>query len=61
MVNFAQEVIHSMEYIKPILQLLVNGPSTANDLDGLFPSERRSAIFRGLGWMLKLGLLKTCL
>ena len=58
MVNFAQAVMPSMEDIKSILQLPVNDPCMAKDLAGLFPAERRSAIFRALSWMLKPGFLK---
>ena len=57
MVNFAQAVIPPIKTIKSVLQLLVNGPCTANNLAGPFPAHR-IATFWPFGCMLKLGLLK---
>jgi len=46
MVIFAQAVMPSTEDIKSILRPPVSDPCKAKDLAGLFPAERRSAIFR---------------
>ena len=59
MVNFAQAVIPPIKDIESVLQPLVNGPCTANNLAGVFPARRR-AIYWSISWMLKLRLLKMC-
>jgi len=53
MVNFAQAVIPPIKDIKSILQPLVKGPCTADNLAGVFP-VRRSAIFWSLAGCLNL-------
>jgi hypothetical protein len=53
MVNFAQAVIPPIKDIESVLQPLVNGPCTANNLAGVFPARRR-AIFWSLAGCLNL-------
>lgn len=60
MVSFAGIVAPNQQETRIVLTGLSQGPSTAEALLTLVPAERRPYVFRGLAWLLKLGVLKIC-
>lgn len=58
MVNFAKLVLPTPEEVRLVLNRAVEGPAHAVDLVGDIAAERRAHVFRGLGWLLKLGSLR---
>jgi len=59
MVNFAKLVLPSPDEVRLVLSQAVNGRSRAVELvQGVAP-ERRAHVFRALGWLLKIGALRT--
>jgi hypothetical protein len=59
MVNFAKEVIPSDEEIRLVLeQASPNKAKEAITLLENIPQNRKAYVLRGLGWLLKLGILK---
>jgi hypothetical protein len=58
MVNFAKLVLPSIEEVRMVLTRSVEGPAPAIHLVRDIAVERRAHVFRGLGWLLKLGVLR---
>jgi len=58
MVNFAKLVLPSPEEVRLVLTQAVNGPSRAVELVQDIAAERKAYVFRGLGWLLKIGALR---
>lgn len=58
MVNFAQHVLPTPDEVQLVLATAVKGPTRAVDLVRDIAAERRAHVFRGLGWLLKVGVLK---
>jgi len=57
MVAFATLVMPDKEECRAVLHRLASGPMTAGDLVAAVPPGRRPYVFRGLVWLLKLGIL----
>lgn len=58
MVNFAKRVLPSPEEVRLVLTQAVSGPSRAVELVQNIAAERKAHVFRGLGWLLKIGALR---
>lgn len=58
MVNFAKLVQPTPEEVRIVLTFAVKGPTRAVDMVSEIAAERRAHVFRGLGWLLKIGALK---
>ena len=57
MINYAKAVLPSDSEIKKIIQSATLGPMKAVDLTKGFSESRRPFIFRGLSWLIKIGIL----
>ena len=57
-VRFAEIIMPTEQEIAAVLDALAEGPRPASDTVAAIPQERRTAVFRGLAWLLKLGVLK---
>jgi len=58
MVDFAKLVLPAPEEVRLVLTTAVKGPTRAVDLVRDIVTDRRANVFRGLGWLLKLGALR---
>lgn len=58
MVNFAKLVLPTPDEVRLVLITAVKAPMRAVDLVRDISMERRAHVFRGLGWLLKVGALK---
>lgn len=58
MVNFAKLLLPTPEEVRLVLSHAITGPSRAADLVRDIAADRRAHVFRGLGWLLKLGSLR---
>lgn len=58
MVNFAKLVQPTPDEVRLVLATAVKGSTRAVDLVRDIASERRAQVFRSLGWLLKVGVLK---
>lgn len=58
MVNFAKDVIPTHDEILSVLSLASNVPTKAITLLENIPEQRKLHVLRGLGWLIKLGILK---
>lgn len=58
MVNFADAVLPSSVEVKTVVMRLQQGPQEAAQLVKGFDPSRIGVVFRGLSWLLKLGILK---
>ncbi len=58
MVNFAKDVIPSDDEVLSVLSLASNVPTRAIALLKNIPDQRKLYVLRGLGWLIKLGILK---
>lgn len=61
MVNFAKLVLPTPEEVRLVLTRAVERPSRAIDLVCDIPVERRAHVFRGLGWLVKCGVMHAAL
>lgn len=59
MVNFAKLVLPSPEEVRLVLTQAVKGPARAVELVQGTPAERKTHVFRGLAWLLKIGVLRV--
>jgi len=59
MVRYATAVSPSPEEVALVLQAAASGPASAASLVRDIPAKRQAAVFRGLVWLVKLGLLKV--
>ena len=59
MVRFAQAGLLSEAEAQAVLRQLGGGPLTAHALASACPPARQKVVFRGLVWLLKLGLLRV--
>lgn len=59
MVNFAKLMLPTPEEVRLVLSHAVDGPVQAVDLVRNIAAERRGHVFRGLGWLLKLGVVRA--
>lgn len=57
MVHFAQAVLPSAEECALMMQPLAQGPQPAGALPAALPAARQALGFRGLLWLLKLGVV----
>ena len=57
MVNYSKAVLPSEIEIRTILQVAAKGPIKAFDLTTSCTERRRPFVFRGLSWLLKMGIL----
>ena len=58
MVNFAKLILPTPDEVKLVLARAIKGPTRAVDLVRDIAADRRAHVFRGLGWLLKLGALR---
>ena len=58
MVNFAKLVLPSPEEVRLVLTQAVKSPSRAVELLQDIAAERKAHVFRGLGWLFKIGALR---
>lgn len=58
MVNFAKLVLPTPDEVQLVLATAVKGPSRAVDLVQDTASEQKAHVFRGLGWLIKIGALR---
>jgi glycosyltransferase involved in cell wall biosynthesis len=58
MVNFAKHVLPTPDEVQLVLSIVVKGPTRAVDLVRDNAADRRAHVFRGLGWLLKIGALR---
>ena len=58
MVNFAKYVIPNSDEISLIINGLGNGPRSAEILIQPISNDRKAFVFRSLGWMAKIGLIR---
>jgi starch synthase len=58
MINFAKLVLPTPEEVRVILVRAIEGPARAVELVRDIAAQRRGHVFRGLGWLLKLGALR---
>ena len=58
MVNFAKWVLPDTALVEPVLQRLAQGPTPVSGLLSLVAPEQRAVLWRGLVWMLKMGLVR---
>lgn len=58
MINFAKLVLPSPDEVRLVLTTAVKGPTRAVNLVRDIAAERRAHVFRGLGWLLKVGALR---
>ena len=58
MINFAKLVQPTPDEVRLVLATAVKGSTRAVDLVRDIAAERRAQVFRGLGWLLKVGVLK---
>lgn len=59
MVNFAKMVLPSEAEVQAVLNAAASGPKAAAVLIQTIPAERQAFVFRTLGWLVKLGILKV--
>ncbi|MBI4756644.1 MAG: glycosyltransferase family 4 protein [Betaproteobacteria bacterium] len=57
MVDFARSVLPSPQECEIVIQQLAKGPRPAAELVKPLPAARQPAVFRGLAWMVKLGVV----
>ena len=57
MVNYTNDVLPTQSEVRQILQLAANGPIDSIDLIETFSQSRKPFVFRGISWLLKLGIL----
>ena len=58
MVSFAQRVLPGEAEIEAVLGQLASGPQRAELVVGALPAARRALVFRGLAWLLKMGVVR---
>lgn len=58
MVDFAKVVLPTKEEVATVLAAAAVGPRAAAELVTEIPNERQAFVFRGLGWLMKLGVLR---
>jgi len=58
MVNFANRVLPDPVWVDQVVQQLALGPAPVHQLLSLTAAEHQAALWRGLVWMLKTGLLR---
>ena len=58
MVNFAKFVLPTPDEVRLVLTTAVTGPLRAVDLVRDISEDRRAHVFRGLGWLMKVGALR---
>ena len=58
MVNFAKFVLPTPDEVRLVLTTAVTVPSRAVDLVRDISEDRRAHVFRGLGWLMKVGALR---
>jgi hypothetical protein len=59
MVDFARAVLPTADEVRLIIEVAGEGPKPAGALVEGIPAARRPFVFRGLAWLVKLGVLKT--
>jgi glycosyltransferase involved in cell wall biosynthesis len=60
MIDFANFVLPTEDEIAKVLTAAAKGPQAAAELIASLPAERQPFVFRGLAWLLKLGVLRVC-
>lgn len=58
MVNFARDVLPSLDEVGLVLEASSQTPRPAVDLVRAIPAERQAVVFRALTWLVKLGILR---
>jgi hypothetical protein len=59
MIDFARFVVPVNKEINSVLEIAAKGPIAAIDLLENIDVERKPFVFRGLVWLLKMGVLKV--
>ena len=59
MVDFAKVILPSAAEVEAVLQVAAAGPQPAIALVNSIPAQRQAAVFRGLVWLMKLGILRA--
>ena len=57
MINYTKDILPTQSEVRQILQLATKGPHKALDLIKSFSQSRQPFVFRGISWLLKLGIL----
>ncbi len=57
MINYTNDVLPTHSEVRQILELAAKGPQKAFDLIKDFSENRKPFVFRGINWLLKLGIL----
>lgn len=60
MIDFAKVILPTEAELQAVLQVAAAGPQAALDLIFHITAERQAFVFRGLVWLVKLGVLKVC-
>jgi hypothetical protein len=58
MVNFANRVVPEAAWVEQVLEQLAQRPAQVQALLSTHPPDQRALLWRGLVWMLKMGLVR---
>jgi hypothetical protein len=58
MVEFAKTVLPGNAEVRTLLTAAAAGTKTAGELVSNIPAERQAFVFRGIAWLVKLGILR---